>query len=176
MPVTPPVSTTLRPATPADLAAINDIYNHYVRHCTCTYQETPETMENRQRWFQHHGESHPVIVAESNGVVAGWGSLSAFHPRSAFRFTVENSVYVHPQWQRCGIGSRLLEDLVRRAEALGHQAIIAAIDSGQSGSLALHARFQFLPAGHLRRVGFKFGRWLDVIYLERQLPPRPPAA
>ena len=85
----------VRPASEADLAAINDIYNHYVLHSTSTYQEEPETMEGRRRWFAQHGTAHPVIVAELNGEVVGWGSLSAYHPRSAYRRTVENSVYVH---------------------------------------------------------------------------------
>lgn len=157
---------TLRAATEADLVAINDIYNHYVQNSTCTYQEAPETLAGRRQWFQHHGGPHPVTVAQADGVVVGWGSLSPFHPRSAFRHTVENSVYVHHQHQGRGIGSALLEDLINRARTSGHRAIIAAIDSTQAPSLALHAKFHFLEAGRLRRVGLKFGRWLDVVYLE----------
>ena len=157
---------TLRSATESDLVAINDIYNHYVLHSTCTYQEEPESLENRRHWFQHHGERHPVIVAEADGQVAGWGSLSSFHPRSAFRHTVENSVYVHHGLHRCGLGSLLLRELIVRARSLGHRAIIAGIDSGQPASVALHAKFQFEEVGRLRRVGLKFGRWLDIIYME----------
>lgn len=162
---------TLRPAGAADLAAINDIYNHYVLHSTCTYQETPETIEDRRQWFRQHGDAQPVIVAERGGSVAGWGSLSAFHARSAFRHTLENSIYIHPQHQRRGIGTLLLQELIRRARTLGVHAIIAAIEAEQPASLALHARFQFEPVGHLRQVGFKFGRWLDLIYLELLLNP-----
>jgi phosphinothricin acetyltransferase len=159
----------IRPATELDLVAINDIYNHYVLHSTCTYQEEPESMESRRQWFHHHGEKHPVLVAEAAGQVVGWGSLSAYHPRSAYRHTVENSVYIHHQRHRQGVGSLLLRELIARARALGHRAIIAGIDGGQAASVALHSKFQFEKVGHFQRVGFKFGRWLDVIYMELRL-------
>ena len=157
---------TIRQATESDLAVINDIYNHYVQHSTCTYQEEPEPLDGRRQWFKHHGDQHPVIVAEAGGQVAGWGSLSAYHPRSAYRRTVENSVYVHHRQHRRGIGSRLLQELIVRARKLGHHAIIAGIDADQPASVALHAKFHFEPVGHLKQVGFKFGRWLDVVYME----------
>lgn len=159
----------IRAATESDLVAINDIYNHYVHHSSCTYQEEPETLEARRKWFEHHGEKHPVIVAELDGRVVGWGSLSAFHPRSAYSRTVENSVYIHHEHQRRGIGSLLLEDLIVRARKLGHHAIIAGIDGEQAASVALHAKFGFEKVGHLKQVGFKFDRWLDVIYMELRL-------
>lgn len=166
------MSAILRPANSSDLVAINDIYNHYVLQSTCTYQEEPETLEDRHRWFQHHGDRHPVIVAEAAGTIAGWGSLSSFHERSAFRNTVENSVYVHPQYHRQGIGSLLLVELCASARRLGHRAIIAAIDSGQPASMALHSKFGFVEVGRLKQVGLKFGRWLDAVYLELLLESR----
>ena len=159
-------TVAIRAATEADLAAINDIYNHYVLHSTCTYQEKPESMESRRQWFAHHRREHPVTVAESGGGVLGWGSLSAYHPRSAYRRTVDNSVYVHHQHHRRGIGSLLLGNLIERARNLGHHCIIAGIDAEQDGSVSLHARFGFEHVGWLKQVGFKFGRWLDVIYME----------
>jgi L-amino acid N-acyltransferase len=162
----PAQSAIIRAATPADPGAINDIYNHYVLYSTCTYQEEPEPLESRRQGFGHHGERHPVIVAELEGQVAGWGSLSAYHPRPAYRYTVENSVYIHYQWHRRGLGSLQLQDLITRAQGLGHRAIIAGIDAGQPARVALHAKFGCGEAGHLKRVGFKFGRWLDVIYME----------
>ena len=158
--------TAIRPAAEADLVAINDIYNHYVRYSTCTYQEEPEPLEGRRQWFTHHDEQHPVIVAEVDGQVVGWGSLSAYHARSAYRRTVENSVYVHHQHHRRGMGSLLLHELIARARRLGHHAILAGIDAEQTASVALHARFQFEQVGHFKQIGFKFGRWLDVIYME----------
>jgi L-amino acid N-acyltransferase YncA len=159
-------SAVIRPAIEADLAAINDIYNHYVLHSTCTYQEEPEPLDGRRQWYKHHDDKHPVIVAEQNGVVVGWGSLSAYHARSAYRRTVENSVYVHHQYQRRGIGSLLLQELIVRARSLGHHSIIAGIDAEQNASVALHRRFHFEKVGCLKQVGFKFNRWLDVIYME----------
>lgn len=162
---------TIRLARRDDLTAINDIYNHFVEHSTCTYQETPEPMDARQAWFARHGELHPVTIAELDGLVVGWGSLSPYHARSAYRFTVENSVYVHHAYHRRGIGDALLADLIARARTLGHRSIIAGIDAAQHASLAIHARHGFEKVGHLRQVGYKFDRWLDVVYM--QLPLRP---
>jgi L-amino acid N-acyltransferase len=161
---THPVTT--RPATETDLGAINDIYNHYVHHSTCTYQEEPESLESRREWFHHHGEEHPVIVAVMAGKVVGWGSLSAYRARSAYRRTVENSIYIHHHHHRRGLGSLVLQELIRRARQLGHHAVIAGIDADHAASVALHTRAGFEKVGHLKQVGFKFDRWLDVIYME----------
>ena len=159
----------IRDARAEDLGAINAIYNHYVLHSACTYQEEPSTEQERAGWFAAHGPAYPVTVAEIDGAVVGWGSLSKFHPRSAYRKTVENSVYVRHDLHRHGIGALLLADLIERAKSLGHHSIIALIDSGQPGSLALHERYGFVKAAHLREVGIKFGRWGDVIYLQKML-------
>lgn len=160
---------SIRPATRDDLSAINDIYNHFVACSTCTYQEEPSTMQEREQWFAAHGAEHPITVAEAGGAVIGWGSLSRFHARSAYRRTVENSVYVAHDRQRQGIGSALLRDLIDRAKSVGHHTIIAGIDTEQSPSVALHLRFGFEQVAHLKQVGFKFGRWLDVVYLQKML-------
>src|SRR5829696_977446 len=125
----------IRPATPDDLAAINEIYNHYVLHSTCTYQTEPETMDARHAWFAHHAEKHPVTVGVENGAVVGWGSLSRFHARAAYARSVENSVYVHHEHHRKGIGRALLGNLIARASALGHHTIIAGIDAEQTASV-----------------------------------------
>jgi L-amino acid N-acyltransferase YncA len=156
----------IRPAVKSDIKVINDIYNHYVLHSTCTYQEEPEPLKGRHNWFAHHGSKHPITVAVEKNRVVGWGSLSAYHARSAYRRTVENSVYVHHEHHRRGIGSLLLEDLIVRARKAGHRAIIAAIDADQPTSVALHSKFDFKKVGHFKQVGFKFGRWLDVVYME----------
>lgn len=157
----------IREATAEDLGAINDIYNHFVLNSVCTYQEVQSSLEERQKWYDQHREKHPITVAVVDDKVVGWGSLSPYHARSAFRFTVENSVYVHHQKHKRGIGSALLSDLLARSSVLGHRAVIAAIDSEQAGSIALHSKFGFEKVGHLKQVGFKFGRWLDVVYMER---------
>ncbi|HEV8607329.1 MAG TPA: GNAT family N-acetyltransferase [Tepidisphaeraceae bacterium] len=159
----------IRLAAEADLLAINDIYNHYVLSSTCTYQLDPEKIEDRQKWFANHGEKHPITVAEIDDKLVGWGSLSKFHQRAAYSKTVENSVYVHPNHQRQKIGSTLLADLIERAKNAGHHTILACIDADQAGSVALHDRFRFTKVGHMKQLGFKFNRWLDVVYMQLML-------
>jgi len=161
--------TTIRLATPADLGAINAIYNHYVLTSTCTYQEEPETSDARAAWFAAHGPTHPITVAMVDDVIVGWGSLSPFHRRAAYRHTVENSVYVSPDHHRRGIGRMLLADLIDRARAAGHHSILALIDAEQQPSIALHAQLGFQNVAFLREVGYKFGRWLHVSYMQRLL-------
>ena len=160
------MTAAIRLAKGEDLARINDIYNYFVRTSTCTYQEEPETMEARRAWFEQHGPVHPLTVAEIDGQVVGWGSLSEYRARSAYRFTVENSVYVDREWHRQGIGSVILRDLIARARLIGHRSIIAGIDSDQAGSAALHARHGFVKVAHLTNVGYKFDRWLDVVFMQ----------
>ena len=163
------MSPQIRLAADSDLVAINDIYNHYVLHSTCTYQEELESIESRRKWFADHDPAHPVTVAVVADRVVGWGSLSRYHPRSAYRNTVEDSIYIDQQMHRRGIGSAILADLIARASASGHHTIIGGADAEQLASLALHARFGFEKIAHLREVGFKFGRWLDVIYMQLML-------
>nr|MBA2481425.1 N-acetyltransferase [Planctomycetota bacterium] len=107
---------------------------------------------------------HPVTVAELDGEIVGWGSLGPFRPRDGLRHTVENSLYVRHDRHRRGIGAALLADLIARARAAGHHAIIAGISAEQTASIALHRRFGFTEAALLREVGRKFDRWLDLAY------------
>lgn len=160
----------IRPASEADLPAIDEIYNWYIPRSTCTYQEEIEPFESRVEWFRHHGERQPVTIAERDGHVVGWGSLSGFRDRSAYRFTCEDSVYVQHDLQGQGIGSALLADLIERARALGYHSMIAGIDGEQTASVALHRKFGFVQVAHMKRVGFKFDRWLDVIFMQLMLP------
>lgn len=163
------MNTRIRAATEADLPAIRDIFNHYVVHSTCVWVTEPETLEDRRAWFAAHGEAHPVIVAEEENEVVGWASLSPYHTRDGWRHTVEDSVYLRPDRLGRGIGSLLLADLIGRASRLGHHVILAAISADQGPSLRLHERHGFVECGRLRETGFKFGRWLDAVYLQR--PP-----
>ena len=121
------------------------------------------------KWFLAHGEKHPVTVIEVDGKVLGWGSLSKFHQRAAYDNTVENSLYVDHQHLRQKMGAALLTDQIRRAREIGHRTIIAGIDADQVGSVGLHEGFGFERVAHLKQVGFKFGRWLDVIYMQLML-------
>ncbi len=161
--------TPIRLATAADLDAINDIYNYYVLHSTCTYQIALETTEGRSAWFAAHDANYPITVAEGEGRVIGWGSLSPFRPRAAYRPTVEPSVYVHHDYHRRGVGRALLSDLIDRAKSLGFHSLIGGTDAEQTASLALQTSLGFVRVAHLRQAGYKFDRWLDVIYMQRML-------
>jgi phosphinothricin acetyltransferase len=159
----------VRPATRADLAAILDIYNEAVLNTTASYDYEPRTMEHRVKWFEAHEQQRlPIFVAEQPGAgVVGWSSLSHYHDRKGYQFTVENSVYVAAPHRGQGVGQALMPPLIESARSLGLRAIIAAIDAENVASIRLHARFDFVPVGHFKQVGFKFGRWLDVVYMER---------
>ena len=161
-----PPKTLIRTAASSDLPAINNIYNFYVINSTCTYQEVPSSAHERRLWFESHGASHPIIVAELHQQIVGYGALSPFHRRSAYRFTAENSVYVRDDMRGQGIGRELLLDLLDRARLLRFRAIIALVDAEQESSIRLHERHGFARCAHLKQVGYKFGRWLDVIYLQ----------
>ena len=156
----------LRVMTSGDLGAVNAIYNHYVQHSTCTYQLKPETDAARAAWFDDHDTAHPLLVAERAGTIVGWGSLSRFNPRGGYARTVETAVYVVHTSHRQGIGSAILGELIMRARTNGYHLIIAGIDAEQAASIALHARFGFVAAGRLSEAGSKFGRWLDVVYMQ----------
>ncbi len=160
---------TIRLATAGDLFRIDEIYNYYVLHSTCTYQEQVDPPEVRLAWFAAHDASHPVTVAVADGKVIGWGSLSKFHPRSAYKYTVENSIYVDHTCHRKGVGRAIMEDLIDRAEKAGFHSIVALIDGGQSASLALHQKYGFELAGRLKEAGYKFDRWLDMVQMQRPL-------
>jgi phosphinothricin acetyltransferase len=162
----------VRSAAEADLPAVRDIYNFYVRTSTCTFQLEPETEADRLAWFRARSEKHPVTVAEADGEVVGWGSLSAWKDRAAYDRTVEASVYVRADRHRRGVGRALLEDLVDRARALGHRVVIGGACTEHPASIALQEALGFERVGCFRDVGFKFGRWLDVLYLQRGLEPR----
>ena len=159
----------VRPATFADLPAVRDIYNFYVRASTCTFQLEPDTEAERLAWFQARSDKHPATVAEADGEIVGWGSLSAWKDRAAYDRTVEASVYVRADRHRRGVGRAILEDLVERARALGHHVIIGGACTEHPGSIALQEAVGFVPVACFREVGYKFGRWLDVAYLQRVL-------
>jgi len=151
------------------LAAINDIYNHYVLHSTCTYQTELSTLEERSQWFTEHGTPWVVTVVEVEGKVVGWGALSRFHLRAGYGKTAENSVYLHPDWQGQGLGTAVLKDLVARAKMNELHTIVALISADQAPSLKLHEKIGFVRAGEIKEVGNKFGRWLNVTHLQLML-------
>ena len=163
------METRVRPASPADIRAINAIYNHYVRTSTCTWHLTEETEEGRAAWLRHRGPAHPALVIELEGKVAGWGSLSSYNSRQGWSETVEDSVFIDQAQHGKGLGKLMLQELLRRAEAIGHSSVIARISGEQTPSLRLHAALGFEHAGLLRGVGHKFGQKLDCVYMLKAL-------
>lgn len=159
----------LRPATVADLPAISAIYNHSVHTSTCTFALEPETLADRERWFAGRTAAHPVLVAEAGGEVVGWAALSAWNPRAGYSRSVEWSVYIREDWQRKGVASALLKELIPLAKAAGHHTIIGGVSGDQTPSLELHRRHGFEQVAHFKETGYKFGKWLDVIYLQLML-------
>ena len=160
----------VRLATPADLPAINDIYNYYVDRSTCTYQTEHETLADRQAWFaEHPPDKYPITVADMDGTVVGWGSLSRFRPRAAYAPTVEASVYIHHDYHRRGLGRAVLVELIVRARAAGFHSLIGGASADQTASIALQENLGFQHVARLKQVGYKFGRWLDVVYMQLML-------
>ncbi len=167
----------IRRATLGDADGIAQIYNYAVLHLAATAQETVQTVEERTAWLaEHAAQNLPVYVAALGDTVVGWSSLSKFHSRSAYRFTVEDSVYVHPDWCGQGLGKRLLRPLVQEAADRGFHAIMAWVDSENRASIALHTGFGFEEVGHFREVMRKFDRWLDVVVLEMRFSGKHSAA
>jgi phosphinothricin acetyltransferase len=162
----------IRPAQRSDIPGILEIYNDAVINTTATYDYEPRSLQHRIQWFEDHEQSGlPIFVAEdTEGRVVGWSSLSAFHDRKGYQFTVQNAVYVAAHGRGCGIGKLLMEPLIDSAKKIGLRAIIAVIDAQNEASIKLHARFGFFEVGRFQKVGFKFGRWLDVVYMELLLP------
>lgn len=160
----------IRPATAADFPAITAIYADAVRTGTATFElDPPDLAEMTARFEQLIAGDFPYIVAESGGRIAGYAYAGPYRARPAYRFTVENSIYLDATARRQGIGLTLLERLIVESRARGHRQMIAVIgDSANAGSIAVHARAGFQMIGTMRDVGFKFGRWLDTVLM--QLP------
>lgn len=161
----------VRRARREDCAAILEIYNDAVVKTTATYDYEPRTLEHRQEWFDEHERcGFPMWVAEENGAVIGWSALGSYHDRAGYRFTLQNAVYVAESARGRGVGKALMQPLVDWVRAMQFRAVIAVIDADNAASIALHAKFGFVEVGRFPKVGFKFGRWLDVAYMELLLP------
>ncbi|MBN8961819.1 MAG: N-acetyltransferase [Rhizobiales bacterium] len=164
-------SIEIRPAREADLPAITAIYDREVRENTATFELTPPDLAEMTRRFRVLQDGDfPYLAATIDGDVAGYAYASSYRPRPAYRFTVENSVYLALSAQRRGIGTQLLQRLIAECEARGHRQMIAVIgDSANAGSIGLHRRCGFAMIGTHPDVGFKFGRWLDTVMMQRAL-------
>ncbi|GLK55374.1 phosphinothricin acetyltransferase [Methylopila capsulata] len=162
----------IRTADLADVPAIATIYGDHVLHGTASFEEVPpsvDEMTGRLRAVLDAGL--PYIVAEAQGVIVGFAYAGPHRPRAAYRHTVEDSIYLAPEAQGRGLGRALLDELIRRCEATGRlRQMIAVIgDSANAGSIAVHTRAGFRMVGAMTNVGFKFGRWLDTVIMQRPL-------
>jgi L-amino acid N-acyltransferase YncA len=164
----------IRAAEPADVAAITRIYAHAVRFGTASFEiEPPDEAEMARRQRALLDGGFPYLVAESDGAVLGYAYAGPYRPRPAYRFSVENSVYVAPDAHRRGIGRALLDRLIAEAQARGFRQMIAVIgDSDQAASIALHHAAGFRLVGTIAAVGFKHGRWLDSVLMQLELKER----
>lgn len=162
---------TIVSATPGDAAEIARIYAHHVLHGVATFEvEPPEPEEMARRIAHVLGAGYPWLVArEASGGIAGYAYAGQFHPRAAYRFTCEDSIYLRRDMVGQGIGAALLGALIAAAEAAGLRQMIALIVAGDGGSVPLHRRFGFAETGRMAAVGRKHGRWLDVITMQRAL-------
>ncbi len=167
------MSLVIRPATPADIPAIARIYAHAVRHGTASFElEPPTEAEMTKRMQALRDDKFPYFVAEIDGKIAGYAYASLYRTRPAYRFTVEDSVYVAPEIHRRGVGKALLEKLIEACTELGFRQMIAVIgDSDQAASIGVHKACGFEPAGNLKDIGWKFGRWLDTPLMQLALGP-----
>jgi L-amino acid N-acyltransferase YncA len=161
----------VRPASPQDLPAVQSIYAYHVLHGLASFEEEPPPVEEMQRRFADvTGQGLPYLVAEEKGEILGYGYCSLYRTRSAYRYTLEDSIYVKEGRQGKGIGKMILTELIARCEALQYRQMIAVIgDSANAGSIKLHASLGFVRAGVLRSSGFKFGRWVDSVTMQRPL-------
>ena len=161
----------MRPATAADLDAVHAIYAHHVLKGLASFEEVPPTRQEIERRYRDVvGQGLPWLVAQYGDAIAGYGYCALYRTRSAYRYSLEDSIYVHHDMHGRGIGSALLDELIRRCEAAGYRQLIAVIgDSAHAASINLHASAGFLRVGTLRSLGFKFGRWVDSVIRQRPL-------
>lgn len=160
----------VRPAAPQDLPAIQSIYAYHVMHGLASFEEEPPPLAEMQRRYEDvTRQGLPYLVAEENGEVLGYGYCTLYRTRSAYRHTLEDSIYVKQGRQGKGIGRLVLAELIQRCTALNYRQIIAVIgDSANAASIAVHASLGFVRCGSLRSSGYKFGRWVDTVFM--QLP------
>ncbi len=164
-------TVTVRAATPADIPTITAIYRPAVLDGTASFEiDAPDAAEMRRRYDTIVTAGYPYIVAELDDRIAGYAYANAYRPRPAYRYSVEDSIYIAPWAQRHGVGRALLTALIEATTAMGCRQMIAVIgDSDQPGSIGLHTAFGFTHCGVIRAVGFKHGRWLDSVIMQRAL-------
>ncbi len=161
----------VRPAELPDAEAIRSIYNREVTEAAVTFDLRPRTLEEQETWLVAHSGAHPAVVAvdSASGAIVGFASLSPYRDRPAYSTSVEDSVYVHADHRGRGVGRLLLDELIRLGTAHGFHTVIGRIVGGHTASIALHRACGFEEVGTEREIGRKFGRWLDVVIMQRLL-------
>jgi L-amino acid N-acyltransferase YncA len=176
----PDAGITFRIAARRDAASIAKIYGHHVLNGTATYDTVPPSYWDMRTKLEHVLRMDwPILVAEVSNKVVAYAYVTQFRDRAAYAFTCEDSIYVHSDWVGRGIGTRLLQKLCARAEARGFRQMIAVVGGAEEASIRLHRRCGFRTVGRLHAVGWKFGRWLDSVYMQLSLgdgSKTPPAA
>ena len=156
----------IRPATLQDQPGILEIYNESVLHSTATFDTDPRSPEKQVEWFNRHKANHPVLVAEDDGKIAGWASLSPWSDRCAYDSTVEVSVYLAPEQRGKGLGFQLLQQVTEAGRKAGNHTVISRISSDNLASIRIHEKAGYSTVGTMKEVGFKFGRFLDVVMMQ----------
>ncbi|MGY2296324.1 N-acetyltransferase family protein [Pseudomonas yamanorum] len=166
------MSFLIRDAVHADLPGIRDIYNDAVQNTTAIWNEQPVDLGNRQAWFSaRQSQFYPILVAVEDEQVIGYASFGDWRPFEGFRHTVEHSVYVRNDQRGKGLGPQLMQVLIERAKTCDKHVMVAAIESGNQASIRLHERLGFITTGQMPQVGTKFGRWLDLTFMQLTLNP-----
>ena len=165
----PVAGLRIRPANQADVLDITRIYNEGIRDRLATLETEERTPEERLAWLEARGERHPVLVAEQEGAVVGWGSLNSFNPRPAYSHVADFSVYVGQEARGAGVGKALLAALITQARELGYHKLVLAAFPHNAAGMRLYNRFGFREVGVYREQGLLDGRWVDVIIMERLL-------
>ncbi|WP_234123880.1 GNAT family N-acetyltransferase [Clostridium hydrogenum] len=160
----------IREATENDLMGILEIYNDAIINTTAIYAYEPHNIEERKNWYNERKENgHPILVFEEENKVVGFATFEQFRAYPAFKYSLEHSVYVHKDYRKKGIGKKLLEELIKIADKMEYKIMVAAIDSENKGSIELHKKFGFEYSGTIKKSGFKFGKWLDLVFYELEL-------
>jgi phosphinothricin acetyltransferase len=160
----------LRPFQWRDIPAITAIYKHYVDETAITFDtEAPGEPAMAEKFGHLVALGHPLIVAEADGEVLGYAYASTYRPRPAYRFTCEDSIYLHPQARGKGLGKAMLTELIAQSRSFGFRQMIAVITADTEASIAIHEKFGFRHVGRYEAVGFKFDRWLDIVHLQLAL-------
>jgi L-amino acid N-acyltransferase YncA len=168
----PPFEFSIRDAELTDLPHVREIYNHYVKNSTVTFDEVPQTLKELRSKFVHAKKlGMPYLVAESpSGQILGFAYVYPWKEKAAYRYTVENSIYLGPASTQKGLGKELMAELIAQSKAAGIREIIAVIaDKGAEASIQMHKNFGFTDIGHMGKVGFKFDRWLGTILMQKSL-------